>query len=101
MNPVARFGQRSRDARKTLGWSQRQLAEEMRSRGFAWTQTTASKTESADRPLLLGEAFALADILGVTLDGEPVERGDYDRGVRDGTRWTAQRVCTYTAGLVP
>lgn len=53
-------GSRVRDLRESRGWTQRQLAERMKARGFDWHQTTAAKTEAADRPLRVNEVYALA-----------------------------------------
>lgn len=53
------------EARKARKISQERLAAHMRERGFtAWRQTTVSKTESGQRPMLLGEWVALRDVLG-------------------------------------
>jgi len=37
----------------------------MRELGFGWRQTTAAKTEAAERPVPLGEVVALASLFGV------------------------------------
>lgn len=49
------------------GRSQQELAEEMRSRGWKWTQATVWGVESAKRPLRLAEAQDLADFFRVDI----------------------------------
>jgi transcriptional regulator with XRE-family HTH domain len=63
----AAFGARVRSLRKTRGWSQERLAEQMQLLGFGWLQSTVAKTENGQRPLRLNEAAALAEVLGVPL----------------------------------
>jgi transcriptional regulator with XRE-family HTH domain len=63
------FGQAIRDFRQTWGWSQEQLANRMRALGFDWHQTTVSKTETAERPIRLNEAQALAGLFSIPLSG--------------------------------
>lgn len=48
--------------------SQQDLANEMRRRGFKWSQATVWSVEKGERPLRLAEADALADFFGVPLD---------------------------------
>jgi transcriptional regulator with XRE-family HTH domain len=66
-NTEATFGQSIRILRQARGWSQGDLAEAMRSSGFDWQQSTASKTEQATRPVRLNEAAALAALFRVPL----------------------------------
>ncbi|TDD25008.1 hypothetical protein E1287_37750 [Actinomadura sp. KC06] len=47
--------------------SQEHLAEQMRTLGFPWQQTTVHKTENAARPIRLNEALALTEILRMNL----------------------------------
>ncbi|NPC96615.1 hypothetical protein [Nocardioides sp. zg-DK7169] len=44
--------------------SQQVLADEMRARGFKWSQATVWAAEKGERPLRVTEASALVDILG-------------------------------------
>lgn len=61
--------------RKSLGWSQRQLAEEMQKRGHsAWRQTTVSRVEHGLQPLSLSEVSALTALLGGVLAGTSLAR---------------------------
>lgn len=60
--PAGTFAVQLRAARRERGWSQQFVAEAMKGRGFSWRQTTVAKTEAGDRPVLLGEAVALAEI---------------------------------------
>ncbi len=78
--PEQVFGARLRDLRQQHLLSQRQVAEAMVEQGFSWRQTTAAKTEAAERPVPLGEAVALARLFGTTVsdltsDGPEVQEG--------------------------
>ena len=53
--------------RKSAGLTQRQLADQMTSAGYRMHQTTIAKIEAGERPVIVGEAAALAIILGVGL----------------------------------
>jgi transcriptional regulator with XRE-family HTH domain len=53
--------------RAQRGLTQAELAEAMRGLGHSWGQTTAAKTEAADRPLRLNEIADLAQVLRVRL----------------------------------
>jgi transcriptional regulator with XRE-family HTH domain len=53
--------------RAQRGLTQAELAEAMRGLGHSWGQTTAAKTEAADRPLRLNEVADLAQVLRVRL----------------------------------
>lgn len=55
---------------------QGQLAQRMTEAGYRWHQATVAKVETQERQVQLGEAHALAAILGVTLQdivGDPTE----------------------------
>lgn len=54
--------------RKAHGMSQETLAKAVKARGLLFHQTSVSKIESSDRPLLLGEAYVIAEILGTPID---------------------------------
>lgn len=58
-------GRRIAAHRQRRGLSQKTLAERMTDRGFSWLQTTAAKTEAAQRPLRVNELVAIAEILDV------------------------------------
>jgi transcriptional regulator with XRE-family HTH domain len=58
-------GERIKELRLAHHWTQASLARAMRTRGYNWLQTTAAKTEAAERPLRLNEATDLARVLGV------------------------------------
>ena len=45
--------------------SQKDLADEMRKRGFRWSQATVWAVEKGDRPLRLAEADAVGAVLGI------------------------------------
>lgn len=47
---------------------QSDLADEMRKRGFAWSQNTVYQVESGSRPIRLTEAQSLSMILGFSLE---------------------------------
>jgi transcriptional regulator with XRE-family HTH domain len=52
-----------REHRDRCGMSQEELAQQMSDRGFGFSQATIWKIESGQRPVRLGEAVALAEIL--------------------------------------
>lgn len=66
--PEPLFGQRIRALRIDSGRSQQDVAEYMNSLGFSWRQSTVAKTEAAERPIRVNEAYALAGMFGVNLD---------------------------------
>lgn len=64
-----RTGERIRARRESLGWSQSELARQMRSAGWAtYSQVAVSRTEDGTRDLRLTEAVSLSNILGLSLD---------------------------------
>ena len=63
----AAFAEAIRDARTKAGMSQEDLATEMSLRSFDFHQQTVYKIESGKRKISIGEAVALADILGTPL----------------------------------
>ena len=65
--PEVIAGQRVRALRQGEGWSQQELADRMAREGFPWRQTTATKTETAARPLRIDEAVALARVFDVQI----------------------------------
>lgn len=56
------------DLLASMKMSQQDLADEMVKRGFRFHQTTVYKIINGKRKVALGEAAAIADILGVELD---------------------------------
>jgi transcriptional regulator with XRE-family HTH domain len=53
--------------REAAGRTQRAVAEEMTLAGYKMHQTTIAKIEAGERPVTVGEAVALACIVGVSL----------------------------------
>ena len=53
--------------REARGISQARLAQEMLARDWPWRQQTVARVENGQRMIRLGEAMALASILGVSL----------------------------------
>ena len=66
-DPDAAFAQCLRVAREAARLTQQQVAEAMSGRGYPMRQNTISKIEAGDRLVWLGEAVALAEIVGVSL----------------------------------
>ncbi len=65
----ARFVDNVRRRREARGWSQGDLARRMQEAGWRnFHQTTVSRIEKGERPIRLGEAKALAEVLDVTLE---------------------------------
>lgn len=62
------LARRVRAYRQSKGWSQDDLAREMNELGFQWTQSIATRTESATRPIRVDEAAALATLFGVGIE---------------------------------
>lgn len=56
---------RLREARETAGLSQSEVARAMQNEGFRWYQQTIAKVELGQRSLKIGEALALAGIIGL------------------------------------
>lgn len=74
MSPAAqeelelRFASAVRRLREKRGWSQFQLSRLMTAHGFAgFHQTTISRIEKNERPVRIGEATGLAEVLGSTV----------------------------------
>jgi transcriptional regulator with XRE-family HTH domain len=65
--PEETVGANIKVLRAQRGLTQAELAEAMRGLGHSWGQTTAAKTEAADRPLRLNEIADLAQVLGVRI----------------------------------
>jgi transcriptional regulator with XRE-family HTH domain len=71
-DPEAAAGQAVRDARKSNGWTQQRLADEMNAvYGYSWGQSTIGKLETSEpsqrRPLRVRELVHLAAVLDVPL----------------------------------
>ena len=64
-----RFVASLRRLREERGWSQSELATKMREQGWAsFRQTTISRLEKGEQSVRIGEARALAQLLGVSVD---------------------------------
>ena len=61
------FARRLRAVRKQAGKTQKQLADLMADRGHKMRQSTVAKIESGERPVSIGEAVQLAEVLGASL----------------------------------
>ncbi len=68
------FAIQVRETRERLKMSQGELARQMSARGFPFYQQTVRRIEDSQRKVSVGEAKALAEILGTTIDRltEPV-----------------------------
>jgi transcriptional regulator with XRE-family HTH domain len=62
-----RFAENLRQAREDKNVSQVKLAQEMAARGWPWRQQTVTRVESGQRMVRLGEALAVAEILGTNV----------------------------------
>lgn len=83
-----RFATNLRTTRERKGMTQAQLAEAMTEHGIpGWRQQTVTRVENGHRRIWIGEAQALADILGTTMErltwaqGEDRELTDVDEAV--------------------
>lgn len=63
-----RFAANIREHRELAGKSQNWLAEQMAARGFNYYPQTVHRIESGTRKVSVGEAKAIAEILGSTVD---------------------------------
>jgi transcriptional regulator with XRE-family HTH domain len=74
------FAEGVREARQHAALSQEQVAEKMRELGFEMSQPVVGKIERGERKVTVGEAMALAEVLGVNVlslvRGESVLRAD-------------------------
>lgn len=70
------FGQNVREARVERGLTQEAVARQMQERKFDFHQATVYKVESGRRSVSVGEAFALAEILGDELSSIVRRRQD-------------------------
>ena len=62
------FAEKLISARTFLGWSQSYVADRMRESKFSqYHQQTVQKNESNNRAIPVGEAIALAGILGISI----------------------------------
>ena len=68
------FARRLRAIRTQAGVTQKQLADRMAARGYKMLQSTVAKIESGERPVSIGEAVQLAEVLGVDLGELITER---------------------------
>jgi len=67
------FGVNLKLVRERLDESQTGLARKMADLGFPFHQTTISRIEAGERPVQLGEALALAEIVGIAV-GDMIQR---------------------------
>jgi DNA-binding transcriptional MerR regulator len=83
------FAIQVRETRERLKMSQGELARQMSTRGFPYYQQTVRRIEDSRRKVSVGEAKALAEILGTTIDRltEPVSAEE--TGYREPTACTA------------
>lgn len=65
-------------ARFRMKMPQQELADEMRRRGFKWSQATVWSTEKGERPVRLSEVVALSEILDRPYDSFFVEERKID-----------------------
>jgi len=70
------FGQHAKTRREWLGYLQANVAEAMRSHyEIPWHQTVVGKVENGTREIKLHEAYALADIYGISVQDLAEGRG--------------------------
>ena len=84
-----RFAANLRMTREAVGVSQSRLADEMTARGWQWRQQTVTRVETGRRSVRLGEAKAVAEILGTSLDKLTQPTGEM-RIVEELSEWTQQ-----------
>jgi transcriptional regulator with XRE-family HTH domain len=77
-----RFAANFKAARERAKLSGREVAEQMRERGIPWHQQTVVRLESGEQRVRLGEAEALAGIVGSSVDAL-MRPADLDMAARD------------------
>lgn len=85
-----RFRQRMKSLREFRKWSQGELSRRLIESGWPiFHQTTISRIEAGDRPVKLGEARAIAAILGESLDEMivPPEKSEMLQTFRSALNW--------------
>lgn len=70
-----RFRASMKVLREELGMTQTDLSARMRERGFAFHQQTVQRIENGDRPVRLGEAHAIAELLLSSIEEMSIGRG--------------------------
>jgi len=75
-SPEDHFAANLRLLRDHRELSQESLAKQMTERGYRWQQATVYKIEKGERRMQLGEALAVAAILGVPVDRMAEGTGD-------------------------
>lgn len=100
-----RFAENLRQAREKAGMSQVSLADQMAGRGWPWRQQTVARVENGQRMVRLGEALAIAEILGATMDkltASTSETSVVDRltDLSAQIRLGHERIVTWTQGLL-
>ncbi|MFC9518558.1 helix-turn-helix domain-containing protein [Nocardiaceae bacterium NPDC056970] len=74
MSDDDRFAENMKLLREQRGWSQGEMARQMQRAGWGtFHQTTISRIEKGDRPVRVGEAGAIAEVLGASL-GRLIDR---------------------------
>lgn len=69
LGPDGRFAANMRAMRAARGWNQSELARRVTNAGTdGFHQTTISRIEAGSRPVRLGEATAIARVLGTTVE---------------------------------
>lgn len=91
-----RFAANLRAVREASGMSQGRLADEMADRGWPWRQQTVTRVETGRRMVRLGEAKAVAEILGTSLDDLTQPTGEM-RVVELLSEWTHQARAAWLA----
>lgn len=64
----SRLIQRMTEKRLKNGWSQNELAKQLKEVGLSWKQPTVDRVEKGERPLRFVEALAIAKFFGETIE---------------------------------
>ena len=96
---MSSVGERIRQARERMGWSQGRIARSMQAEGHPnFHQTTISRIEKGERPVTTDECAALGRVLGsspIYLAGwSPTGHYEqaYQRGYQDGVAHSIKRL---------
>ncbi|WP_238384592.1 helix-turn-helix transcriptional regulator [Segeticoccus rhizosphaerae] len=73
--------------RERKGWTQTDLAREMKERGFPFHQQTIQRIEDGKRPVRLDEAYALAELLDSEIDSMSRSMEGWRRTEARGLLW--------------
>src|SRR5699024_5424072 len=96
------FTRRMATQRRELGWSQSELARRLQEAGLTtYHQTTVSRLEQGERPVRLGEARAIAAVLGIPILENLIPSEAAFASATDQLRKAAEQLSVAAESLTP